>query len=967
MAASLNPVLIEQPGCEAPEPAEIQRLLASLIDPERILIRPIERVAFASDASFYRLIPQAVIQPKTVDEIKHLFRFSHEHEIPLCFRSGGTSLSGQAITDGILIDVGRYWRNVRVEQTGRTIRVQPGLIGQQANDALRLYGKKIGPDPASIASCRLGGILANNSSGMCCGVVQNAYHTLSSLTFVLPSGTQIDTADADADALLRKLEPTLCATLLKLKSEIETNPTLSARIRQKYKTKNTTGYSLNAFLDYDRPVDIFRHLLIGSEGTLAFIAEAVLNTVPDYPLKSTALLLFPDLYAACSSIGALAEAGAAALELMDRASLRSVEDQPGVSPHLKTLTGTAAGVLVEFQAANAAQQAEFESIAASTAARLPLLYPAEFTSNPVEQAKLWKIRKGMIPSVGAVRASGTTAIIEDITLPVDRLADGATDLSALFAKHGYDSAIIFGHAKDGNLHFVLTQGFNTTREIERYRFFMDDVVELVVAKYDGALKAEHGTGRNMAPFVETEWGTEAYRIMCELKAVTDPHNLLNPGVIVNPDPLAHISDLKQLPVVEAEVDKCIECGFCEHNCPSRDITLTPRQRIVVRREMQRLKDTNAPEAEYTALDRDFPYMALDTCATDGLCATDCPVSIDTGKLTKRFRALRHSNFANTTAAFMARHFALAELGARFALSAGHVVERVFGAGSTGAITRSLDGISRKLFDEPFWQWVSPMPSPRSGALPKRQSTEAEAVYFPACISRIFGELPNEPRDTTGMQALLNIADRAQVKLTIPRDATGHCCGVPFSSKGFESGHDTAANRTIESFYRWSDSGRLPIVIDASPCTYGLRTCREHLTAANQEKFDKLRILDSVEFVQATILPRLPILRKLPSAALHPVCSATKLGIVPKLVAIAKACSDEVTVPQSAGCCAFAGDRGFLHPELTASATHNEATELASRQHDGYFSSSRTCEIGMSRATGHTYRSYLHLLDFASRP
>ena len=945
---------------------QIRHLLRDRIEPERILIRPIELVAFASDASFYRLMPRAVVQPKTVEEIKHLFRFSHEYGIPLVFRAGGTSLSGQSITDGILVDIGRYWRHVRVEENGKTIRVQPGLIGQQANNALRLYGRKIGPDPASIASCRMGGILANNSSGMCCGVAQNAYHTLRSLTFVLPSGTQIDTADANADNIFRMLEPELCETLLRLKAEIAADASLASRVRSKYKTKNTTGYSLNAFIDFERPVDIFSHLLIGSEGTLGFIAEAVLETVPDYPLKSTALLLFADLYAACSAIGALTEAGAAALELMDRASLRSVEDQPGVAALLHGLPEAAAGLLVEFQAPNAAQREDYEAGAQAAVARMPLLRPAEFTADPDKQAKLWKIRKGMFPSVGAVRASGTTALIEDIALPVARLADAAVDLRALFAKHGYDNAIIFGHAKDGNLHFVLTQGFNTEREVSRYRAFMDDVVALVVAKYDGALKAEHGTGRNMAPFVETEWGPEAYRIMRELKSVTDPRNLLNPGVIVNPDPLAHVSDLKNMPVVEPEVDKCIECGFCEHSCPSRDLTLTPRQRIVVRREMQRLKDSGTAQ-EYAALDRDFPYMALDTCAVDGLCATDCPVSINTGNLTKRFRALRHSRLASKLAELAARHFVFVEAGARFALGTGRWIEDRFGRESMSGLTALIDRLSRKLLDAPFWRWSYPMPMPRYGPLPSSPRTGADAVYYPACISRIMGPLPGEEQAAGNMQALLALAERARVKLFLPADVAGHCCGVPFSSKGFEAANKTAVDRTIESFYRWSEEGRLPIVVDTSPCTYGLKTCRAQLTEETRQKFDKLLILDSVEFVHSAILPRLPILRRLNSVALHPVCSATKMGIASKLVILAESCSEEVVVPQEAGCCAFAGDRGFLHPELTSSATASEAAELEPQRHDGYFSSSRTCEIGMTRATGKLYRSYLQMLEEASRP
>lgn len=967
MAATSAPALEVMPATTTLGSVEIQRLLQEEIDPARILIRPIELIAFASDASFYRLIPRAVIQPKTVEEIKLLFHFSHQHAIPLVFRAGGTSLSGQSITDGILVDIGRYWRSVRVEQTGLAIRVQPGVIGQHANDALRLYQRKIGPDPASIASCRLGGMLANNASGMCCGVVQNAYHTLQSLTFILPSGTQIDTAEADADNVFRLLEPELCTTLLELKRQIETDASLTARIRQKYKAKNTTGYSLNAFLDFDRPVDIFSHLLIGSEGTLAFIAEAVLKTVPDHAFKSTALLLFPDVYAACTAIGALTQAGAAALELMDRAALRSVEDHPGVPSHLSKLQESAVGLLVEFQAPNPAHRAEFETLARTATAALPLLHPADFTSDPVEQAKLWKIRKGMFPSVGAVRASGTTAIIEDIAVPVAQLADAVTGLRQLFRKHGYKSAIIFGHAKEGNLHFVLTQGFNMAWEIERYRRFMGDVVEMVVAKFDGALKAEHGTGRNMAPFVETEWGPEAYRIMRELKATVDPQNLLNPGVIVNPDPLAHIRDLKELPIVESEVDKCIECGFCEHSCPSRDITLTPRQRIVVRREMQRLKDAPAQAEAYAALDRDFPYMALDTCAVDGLCATDCPVSIDTGKLTKRFRALRHTQLANQFASVMARHFAPVEFAARFALRLGHFVDNCFGQIWMRAATKLIDRGTRKLLDEPFWQWTYPMPRPRRRPLPSTAEHAADAVYFPACISRIMGALPGEPEQISNMQAILNIAERAKIHLYLPKDSSGNCCGVPFSSKGFEAAHRISVNRTIESFYRWSDSGRLPIVVDTSPCTYGLRTCRAQLTPENQKRFDRLRILDSIEFAEETILPKLPTLRKMTSVALHPVCSTTKMSSAAKLVHIAEACSERVVVPLEAGCCAFAGDRGFLHPELTASATEPEAAELASQLHDGYFSSSRTCEIGMTRATGRTYRSYLHLLDYISRP
>jgi D-lactate dehydrogenase len=959
---------IRMPGASKRETGadDLGALLESFIDESRVLTRMIDRIAFASDASLYRLIPRAVVQPRNSEEVRKLFQFSRERKIPLTFRAGGTSLCGQAISDGILVDVGRYWRMGAVEENGRSVRVQPGLIGQQANQMLKRYGTKIGPDPASISAARMGGILSNNASGMCCGVSQNAYHTLRSMTFVLPSGTEIDTAAPDADARFRESEPRLAAGLLQLKQQVEANSKLSGRIRAKYRMKNTTGYSLNAFLDYSDPVEIFSHLLIGAEGTLAFIAEAVLETVPDLPVKYTGLLLFPDLHAACEAIAPLRAAGAAALELMDRASLRSVEDKPGIPAEIRELPNGAAALLVEFQTADANAVQENAARAQVAVQGLKLLSEPRFTDDPVAQDRLWSIRKGLFPSVGAVRAAGTTVIIEDVAFPVNRLADAAVDLIGLFEKHHYDNAIIFGHAKDGNLHFVITQGFNTERKVAQYRDFMADLVRLVVQKYDGALKAEHGTGRNMAPFVETEWGADGYAVMQQLKALADPDGLLNPGVILNANPEAHLADLKKMPVVEAEIDKCIECGYCEPKCPSRDLTLTPRQRIVVRREMQRLKDSGASSAAQAALGADFPYMALDTCAVDGLCATACPVNIDTGTLTKRFRRLGHTAFANGVATGLAKNMRLVEAGGRLALAAGHLVQNVCGLAFMRGITCLLDKASRSVMDEPFWQWSSQMPRARRGALPVRTPPEADAVYFPACISRIMGALPGEQREISVMQALLHVADRAGVKMYVSGDIAGNCCGVPFSSKGFETAHSAAVNHTVESFFRWSKEGKLPIVIDTSPCTYGLKTARPYLSRENQARFDALTILDCLEFVHDQLLPKLPIHRKVHSVAVHPVCSAVKMGITPKLIRISNACSDSVYVPPDAGCCAFAGDRGFLFPELTASATDVEARQVREEKHDGYYSSSRTCEIGMTRATGKVYQSYLHLLEYASR-
>ena len=943
--------------------SDLHRRLREIVGDEQVFVRPIDLAAYACDASMYRLEPLAVVKPQTIEQIQQLLALCRRERVPLTFRTAGTSLSGQAVTEGVLVDLSKHWRQADVLDAGRRVRVDPGVVGAAVNARLQPFGAKIGPDPASLEACMMGGILANNSSGMCCGVERNAYHTLDSLVFVLPSGTVIDTASAAADEEFRRAEPALSAGLLQLRSEIAAHPELQARIRRKYLTKNTTGYSLNALVDFDRPVDIFSHLLVGSEGTLAFIARAVLRTVPDLPVRYTGLLLFPTIRDACAAIVPLRDGGAAALEVMDRAAIRSVQGQPGIPPSLSRLSDDAAGLLVEFQAAEESLRPSLEEAALSTLAGLRLLEPAGFTHAPGEQAALWKVRQGMFPSVGAARRRGTTVLIEDVAFPVDRLAEAVVDLRALFARRGYDEAIIFGHAKDGNLHFVITQSFGSESAVARYARLMDDMVDLVVGRYDGALKAEHGTGRNMAPFVETEWGAEAYAIMRRLKALADPDGVLSPGVVINDDTRAHLSHLKALPAVEEEVDKCIECGYCEHRCPSRDLTTTPRQRIVIRREIQRLKEAGGETARLSAIVNDFEYDAVDTCAVDGLCATSCPVGIDTGQLTKRLRADRHRRVGRNVAYLMARHFGLVESAVRAALAAGGLAEAVAGSRALTGLTRACSVVLRRR----TLQWLPPMPAPATRRRPATTRGEARAVYFPSCVSRTMGPLPGEPRDRSLMETLVTLAARAGYGLWIPDGVDGHCCGVPFSSKGYVDAHHLAVNRTIERLWHWSDGGRMPVVIDTSPCTYGLRTCRDALSPDNRQRFDSLTLLDSVEFAARTLLPALTIHRRQGRVVLHPVCSIVRMGLSEELARIARACADEVVVPVEAGCCGFAGDRGWLVPELTASATSQEAGEASAlAMVDGYYSSSRTCEIGLSRSTGRTYRSHLYLLEWASR-
>ncbi len=935
--------------------------LAALLDKQRVLTRPIDRIAYASDASFYRLIPKAVVQPNSLDEIKKLFAYSQAQRTSLVFRAAGTSLSGQSVTDGILVNLSRYWAKIQVEENGKMIRLQPGVIGSHANRALKPYRRRIGPDPASIDACMIGGILSNNASGMCCGVSENSYHTLHSLTFMLPDGLVFDTSAAGADQQFVEQEPELAQGLLDLKQRIIASPMLFERIRSRYRMKNTTGYSLNAFIDYSAPLDILAHLLIGAEGTLGFIAEAVLNTLPDYEIKYTGLLYFSDVQSAGRAIPKLAESGARALEIMDRASIRSIEGLSGAPAGLKSLSESAAAILVEYQCHTSEEMSAYRRAANQVCTDLSLLENPVFTEDPEEQASLWKLRKGIFPAIGAMRSQGTSVIIEDVAFPVSRLADAILDLQTLFKNHNYPEGIIFGHAKEGNLHFVITQSFNDDASIKRYELFMEDLVKMVVERYDGVLKAEHGTGRNIAPYVAYEWGDEAYALMKDLKKLIDPDNLLNPGVILNPDPRAHVMNLKSLPVIEDEVDPCIECGFCESQCPSRFLTMTPRQRIVLRREVARLQVSGDQPELLNSLVDDFQYAGKDTCAVDGLCASACPVHLNTGDLVKRLRAEDNSVGAQAIALKIERNFGLVENAIQLGVGVGHAIETVVGAKFLAKISELIERpLGMKL---PKWNSAVPHRSPR---LPHTEAHEAQVVYFPSCLSRTMGGPSKDAKAPSLIEVFLQVCQRAGIKVYIPEDSHGHCCGMPFSSKGYTQAYREMLHQTLKQMWEWSLAGRLPIVIDASSCAYTLRTCDSVLEGEDLELWQKLTILDSVEFARDWLMPNLKIIPLVESVALHPNCALRKLNLDNSLQRIVQSCVHLAVTPDNLGCCGFAGDRGLLFPELTASATAMETAEVLSRSYDGYYSSNLTCEMGMALVTGKPYRSFLYLIEKASR-
>ncbi|MDE6270703.1 MAG: FAD-binding oxidoreductase [Muribaculaceae bacterium] len=905
----------------------------------------LRRLAWGTDAGFYRLMPQLVVRSDGEEQVSAILRAASRLGVPVTFRAAGTSLSGQAITDSVLLVAGKNWEGYTIGPGAETITLQPGIIGERVNEILKPYGRKFDPDPASKRSAMVGGIVANNASGMNCGTHANSDSILLSARIVLADGTVLDTGSDESRASFRATHAPLLAQIESIRDEIRADAALTERIRYKYSIKNVTGLNIRPFVVFDDPFDIIAHCMVGSEGTLGFISSVTVRTSPVLPCTASAMLYFGSMREAAEAVVAMRKgAPVDSCELLDAKSLASVGTE-GVTDGLTAL-------LLDTKAETPeALQAHIDAIM-RVVEPFKLVREAHFSTDPEETAAWWQMRSGVFPAVGGTRPIGTTVLIEDVAFHIDDLPDATVALVELLQQSGYDDACIYGHALEGNFHFIISQSFDTPEEVARYRRLMEAVETLVVDRFDGSLKAEHGTGRNMAPFVRKEWGDKAFGMMKRLKEAMDPLDILNPGVIFNPDPECFISNIKPLPRVDAVVDRCIECGFCEVNCVSCGLTLSARQRIVVSREIARLRRLADPVSlrEAASLEHDFQYYGLDTCAGDGLCSTSCPMKINTGELVHhlRERQVPPGSAAYKAGAYAARHLGGLSSGLRGLLATARLAGNVLGNKATDSVGRALHHIGL-----PMWTAALPGPShPRRDIADGPHKTRSRrVVYFPSCLNRSLGATPEHGHKVPELiSVVLQLCERAGFEVVFPDSMDGLCCGMIWESKGMPDIADAKTAQLEEALLKASEGGRLPVLCDQSPC---LHRMRKHITS--------MKLYEPAEFIHDVLAPYLDFHPTDRTVAVHVTCSTRLMGLADKIISLARMCSRNVVVPAQVGCCGFAGDKGFTYPELNRWGLRKLRPAIEEAGATEGYSNSRTCEIGLTDNSGVPYKSIAYLV------
>ena len=870
------------------------------------------QLVWSHDASHFRIEPGATLRAESAGQVARILELATDSGVSVTFRSGGSSLSGQTLGAGLVVDTRTGFQSV-LEISTDSITAQPGVTLARLNAHLARKGRKIGPDPASSVASTLGGAVSNNSSGMTCGTKLNSYATIRSARIIFADGTQLDTAAADAAQQLARQQPELLKLLLAKRDQIRNKPELVAKLKQLFSLKNTMGYGLNAFIDFDEPIDILLHLLVGSEGTLAFLSEIELATQPIAKLRAASLLVFDTLQAANDSLLGIIKANPAAIELMDGTSLQALRGEGQLPAQIDyRVKSESAAILVEFEAQT---ETELKDQLANFGASFERLLVFHGVDGELRN-QLWAMRKGLYAIVAKARPSGTTALLEDVAVPPEKLTEACAALSDLCESHGYGKPVIFGHVRDGNIHFMISDDFSSPERVSIFEAFTAEMVDLILA-LGGNLKAEHGTGRAMAPFVERQFGSELYSIMREIKQAFDPAGILNPGVIFPASDRDYLANLKSTAAVSPIVDACVECGYCESSCPSAGLTLTPRERIIAFREL-----SNVGPAEHKSLSVELDYQAEQTCAVDGMCAVNCPVGINTGSFVKELRAEKTSKLVGSIGKLVNDNWnqvtALAGFGVKLAsrlpaLASGvtRLAARVAGPGKIP-------------------QWQREIPANGFDRL-KLVGGNSDFVFLPSCMNEIFGE-----RQLTNLLALTK---ECGVELSVPAEATGFCCGTPFSSKGLV---EASRSREQQNAILFAGFEGKTVVIDGSSC---------HQTLLSQSSQP---VMELTEFI-ATHLLDIEVKKHLSKIVLHPTCSGEKTGANRAMEQIANHIAEEVVIPANWRCCGFAGDRGLLVPELTRNATMLEAEEVASL--DAVFvSNNQPCQIGMSGATSQAYRS-----------
>ena len=890
----------------ASNPDTIRRDLEAAIEGE-VRFDTISRALYSTDASVYQISPLGVVVPKSRGDVLRVLEICRRHRRPLTMRGGGTSQAGQAIGEGVQIDVSKYLnRVIEVNTAEQWARVEPGIVLDELNAQLAPHGLRFAPDVSTASRATVGGMMANNSSGARSVIYGKTIDHVLEMTVALSDGSVVELREmprADVPAG-ETLEAECYRTVLRLAREH------ADEIERRYPKvlRRVGGYNLDEFSDPARPVNLAK-IVVGSEGTLGIILEAKLRLVRLPKAKAVMVISFADLLEALAATPAILRHGPSAVEVMDKSILDHTRQNAALDRIRSTFIDGDPGatLCVEFYAD---QKSDLPPRLAALeqdlrAHRFGYAYRSE--TDPAAQARIWSLREASLGLSMAMKSDAKSiSFVEDTAVAPERLRDFIERFLNLIRRHG-TTAGVYAHASVGCLHVRPVINLKTGQGVQTFAAIAQEVAELVL-EFGGALSGEHGDGLVRSPFMKQMFGPVLYEAFREIKRTFDPLGILNPGKIVDAPPLTSNLrfgagyrtprpntwfDYEEYGGMGGAVEMCSGVGACRKKlagtmCPSymatRDETHTTRGRANV------LRMAMAGRLNESGLGDEGTYEVLDLCLECRACKAECPVGVDMARFKSEFLADYWSRYGTPLRAHaLGNVHRISRWGSRFA----PLANWLNGTPAVRWLNEQAVGIDHR----------------RTLPHYKRETFERRLKQHPrpdsASVTLFNDTFTNHYDPEIGIAAV-EVLERGGCGVRVVRPG---CCGRPLISQGLLSEARAHASRVIEGLYSIAESGQSILFCEPS-CLSAVKEDAPSLLRGEEQRRARVVAAACVMFDEYASKLDLPLQSRSGRILVHGHCHQKSMGMLPATMGLlAKIPSAEV-VDLDAGCCGMAGSFGY---------------------------------------------------------
>jgi FAD/FMN-containing dehydrogenase/Fe-S oxidoreductase len=760
-----------------------------------------DRALYSTDASNYRQVPIGVVIPKDVDDVVRAVEVCDRHGVPILPRGGGTSLAGQTCNVAVVLDCSKYLREVvQIDPEARTAQVQPGVVLDHLQERARPHGLRFGPDPATHSRCTLGGMIGNNSCGVHSVMAGRTEDNIRSLDVLTPDGVRMSvgaTAEEELAELARR--PGRVGAIYRDLRDLRDRHAEEIRRRYPDIPRRVSGYNLPELLP-ERDFNVAR-ALVGTEGTCVTILGATVELIPDPQARSLLVLGYPDVYTAADDVPAIMEHGPIGLEGIDDVLAADMRVKGVHTDELGMMPDGSAWLLVEF---GGDSKRETDAAALEVVQRLEDsssgLRDSELYDDPAREARVWEVRESGLGATARVPGQGDTwPGWEDSAVAPEALGSYLRELRDLYDRYGYHAAL-YGHFGQGCVHTRIDFDLQSAEGIARYRAFVEEAAGIVL-DHGGSLSGEHGDGQARAELLERMYGKELVDAFGAFKAIWDPEGRMNPGKVVDADPLD--SDLRlgvdyrpePVDTVFAYPDdggdfaratlRCVGVGACRRTeggvmCPS--FMVTHEEKDSTRGRARALFEMLQGDPLDRGWREDAVKDSLDLCLSCKGCKSDCPVSVDMATYKAEFLHRYNAGRLRPRAAYAV---GLIPWTARLASRAPRTVNAILGGSITGRIAKWLGGVAPE----------RPMPAFADSTFRRRfdahqpasTSARGPVVLWPDTFNGYW-------HPDTGMAAV-EVLEAAGYRVLLPPSWV--CCGRPLYDFGMLDVARATLRRTIK--------------------------------------------------------------------------------------------------------------------------------------------------------------------------